>query len=340
MDLITVAVAVYNAEKYIGRMLESILRQSYTNLEILVVDDGSKDDSFFICSQYNDLRIKLVKKENGGLSTARQFAIDNAKGSYICFVDADDELAPTYVEVMYDKIVQTESDICVCDYAEFSEQTNQVNRVVKLTIPDEFVQFSREHLSKEFYKSVEQLRLADSWNKMYSVDFIRKTGVGFQLDNQYNGTDLKFNHQLAIHCPKYCVVHETLYRYQITNNSRVRRKNKDLQTGFMIIIISLLIEARKFTQYLPQIENQIYYIYQDLIRRALIDCFRSSDTYGDFKAKYEQFRQKHFKYVDESFNTQPKKMYSLGSYIFRSLIKMRASLPMYLYIKIKETCLK
>ena len=104
--LISVIVPIYNVEKYLRHCVDSILSQSNHNLEVWLVDDGSPDGCPTICDEYarKDNRIKVIHKKNGGLSDARNVAIDVESGEYVCFVDSDDYIAPTYVETLYSLI--------------------------------------------------------------------------------------------------------------------------------------------------------------------------------------------------------------------------------------------
>lgn len=115
-DLISVVIPVYKIEKYIGSCLESIQKQTYENIEILVVNDGSPDKSAEIAHEYakNDSRIKVIDKKNGGLSDARNVGIEKAKGNYILLVDGDDYIAENMIEKMYDAIKESKSDLCIC----------------------------------------------------------------------------------------------------------------------------------------------------------------------------------------------------------------------------------
>lgn len=116
MDLISVIVPVYNVEPYLRKCLDSILAQTYTNLEIIVVDDGSTDGSGRICDEYaaKDARIRVIHKANGGLSDARNAGMAVAKGSYIGFVDSDDYVAPKMYEMLYLFAVKNELDVAMC----------------------------------------------------------------------------------------------------------------------------------------------------------------------------------------------------------------------------------
>ena len=101
--LISIIIPVYNCEKYLGRCIESILNQTYKNIEVILVDDGSPDNCGLMCDEYKkqDHRVKVIHKENGGLSSARNAGLDVASGEYIAFVDSDDYIATTMLEKMY-----------------------------------------------------------------------------------------------------------------------------------------------------------------------------------------------------------------------------------------------
>lgn len=122
-DLISIIIPVYNVESFLPKCLDSVINQTYEKIEIILVNDGSKDDSGLICDEYakKDARIRVVHKANGGLSDARNVGIENAKGEFICFVDSDDAIDRQYVEVLYDNILNTNSDIAICSFKKFIE---------------------------------------------------------------------------------------------------------------------------------------------------------------------------------------------------------------------------
>lgn len=331
-DLITVSVAVYNAEKYISTMIRSILDQTYTNLEILLVNDGSTDNSQHICESFDDPRIRVINKENGGLSTARQIAIDQAKGKYICLVDADDYLLPEYVEKLYRAIEANKADIAVCWYRQYKEA---YERIIVANCNGEYEDISAEKLNSAFYDISVRFLLSDSWNKMYSLEFLRKSKVRFSLQKQYNGTDLVFNHLLALHQPRYTVVKEPLYQYQILQTSRVRRKDKDLLSGFLLIVERLLEEWR-FLDLGPETKNQIHKILLDYVRSALVDRYKNAENYKDFALKLQCFKKQLFPFLKKHFSDADRSILSVGIRVFLALLKMPVVFPIYAYLKIRQ----
>lgn len=120
---ISVIVPVYNVEKYLSTCLDSIIAQSYQNLEIIVVDDGAKDSSGAICDEYakKDIRIVALHKQNGGLSDARNYGMQFMTGDYICFIDSDDYVHPDYIRTLYKNLVLNDADISICNFNKINE---------------------------------------------------------------------------------------------------------------------------------------------------------------------------------------------------------------------------
>ena len=119
-ELISIIVPVYKVEKYINRCIDSIINQTYKNLEIILVDDGSPDNCGKICDKYagSDSRIIVIHKENGGLSDARNVAIDIATGKYIAFIDSDDYVDKQYIEYLYNILKKNNAELSICNFKE------------------------------------------------------------------------------------------------------------------------------------------------------------------------------------------------------------------------------
>ena len=135
--LVSVVVPVYKVESYIERCIESVIHQTYSNLEILLVDDGSPDRCGFICDQFakRDYRIKVFHKNHGGLSDTRNYALDRLTGDYVAFVDSDDWIEPDMCEVLVKNAIENDADICVCGhYVDFVEVEENVIVTKKMRI--------------------------------------------------------------------------------------------------------------------------------------------------------------------------------------------------------------
>lgn len=136
MKLITVIIPVYNVKSYLSKCIESVKKQSYKNLEIILVDDGSDDGSFSICKEFSkkDSRIKLYRTENLGLSHARNVGLDHASGEYIVFVDSDDYIYEDMVKTMISK--SENADLVICNYEKISDSNEKVPQDAKLLKDD------------------------------------------------------------------------------------------------------------------------------------------------------------------------------------------------------------
>lgn len=171
--LISIIVPVYKAEQYLHRCVDSILAQTYTNLEVILVDDGSPDRSGAICDEYaaKDSRIQVIHQENGGLSAARNAGIDSCTGEYIYFVDSDDCVLPQMCQVMLSSLLEHQVDICVChwqyEYAD-GRQTVDLSRVDP-TLYGKMT--SREFARFLFKGAYENGVVVMACNKLYKREF-------------------------------------------------------------------------------------------------------------------------------------------------------------------------
>ena len=171
-DLISVVVPVYNVEKYLRRCVDSIISQTYNNLEIILIDDGSPDLCGEICDTYAlaDSRIKVIHKQNGGLSDARNCGIEISSGKYIAFVDSDDFIAAEYIEYLYGLLKKNKADISCCSMvktdnnnAQFDFDNTKFKEQVKTGI----------ECCYELFGDLYML-LVTAWGKLYKKDLIIK----------------------------------------------------------------------------------------------------------------------------------------------------------------------
>ena len=170
-ELVSIVVPVYRVEEYLDECINSIINQTYNYIEIILVDDGSPDKCPEICDNYakNDKRIKVIHKENGGLSDARNFGIPHATGEYIAFLDSDDYVEPNTYKTMYEKAVQENSDYVECDFIwEYPDKSNIDTR--------DYYFGKREMLEK--------VRVV-AWNKLIKRDIIVNNNIKFPFGLRY-----------------------------------------------------------------------------------------------------------------------------------------------------------
>lgn len=175
-DLISVIIPVYNVEKYLFACVDSVLRQTYRNIEIILVDDGSTDQSGLMCDELKmkDSRIRVLHKKNGGLSDARNYGLDKANGRYVVFVDSDDVVSNRLVEYLYSLIINNHCDIGICD---------PVHCYPGETI--EFVDETQHHVFDANAAIAEMLYqksfLVAAWGKIYRMEFFNQIRFPFGM---------------------------------------------------------------------------------------------------------------------------------------------------------------
>lgn len=165
-DLVSIILPIYKVENYIDKCVNSVINQTYRNIEIILVDDGSPDNCPRICDEYKkvDNRIKVIHKENGGLSDARNAGMDVATGKYIAFIDPDDYVSKDYIEILYENITKNDADISICSFIKVNDGENdkqiEINKNIVHT-------FSRMQAFENLYNKEYALNTIVAWNKLY-----------------------------------------------------------------------------------------------------------------------------------------------------------------------------
>lgn len=217
-DLITVIVPIYMVEPYLNRCITSIVNQTYQNLEIILVDDGSKDNCPALCDAWakKDSRVRVIHRENGGLSEARNSGIDAAKGEYLAFVDSDDFVSEEFIETLYRACKLTESQIAQCCY-EYVDGDKMTKDKEEVTEP------IKVYSGKEMIKGMSWRDGAYNvvaWNKLYHKSVF--DGVRYPKGRIHE--DEATTHKLFYQAEKVAFVYRFLYGYYTGGSSITRDK--------------------------------------------------------------------------------------------------------------------
>ena len=215
---ISVIVPVYKVEPYLAACVDSILTQSFTNFELILVDDGSPDHCGILCDEYakKDERVRVIHQKNGGLSAARNAGLAIAKGDAIAFVDSDDVVSVTYLEQLYDALCSSNADLAVCAVEDVAEDGKTLVPPQK-TLPSKVGIFSGKELFAEFFgKNSTYYTVA--WNKLYR----RKLWQSLRYPEGMIHEDDAVAHLLYWNCDTVVCLEEPLYRYRLRQGSICR----------------------------------------------------------------------------------------------------------------------
>lgn len=211
MDLISVIVPVYNVERYLDRCISSILCQSYPELEILLVDDGSTDRSGLLCDEWErrDPRIRVIRKTNGGLADARNAGLDAAAGEYVVFVDSDDYIAADMIRNLYDALKKHRAEMSICNFFYVDENGSEISeRNQDLPIRDECISGS-EAIKRMSTPNRKGWYYITAWNKLYSAKLFRE--IRFPIRKLHE--DEFVAHRLLSECERIACMQTVGYYY-------------------------------------------------------------------------------------------------------------------------------
>lgn len=212
-ELVTVIIPVYNVEKYIHKCIESVISQTYKNIEIILIDDGSIDNSGIICDEYmkKDSRIRVIHKENKGVSNARNSGIELANGKYVTFVDSDDYLSSKYIEVLYECMINNNVDLVISNGIDIYENricNKNENKHDILMTRDECL---RELLTEKNFSHV-------CWGNLYKKEFLEE--CYFNSDYRI-AEDLDFLYNYISKSKKVYFTSKKTYYWVIRNTSAI-----------------------------------------------------------------------------------------------------------------------
>ena len=240
-DKISIIVPIYNMEKYLNKCVNSIINQSYENLEIILVNDGSTDDSLNICNKFKkkDKRVVFLKKENGGLSSARNYGIEHANGKYISFVDADDYIEKDYREKLYNCITKYKVKISIGGLKTIYENGQKTDystkKIYKINKKDAF--------KKMLY--VDEIGVS-AWSKLYLKELF--DNVKYPEGRIFEDTATTY--RLIDQCEDIGVCDYPIYNYCIRSKSITSEK-------FNIKKMDWIISAIEMTHYLKNKYNDL-----------------------------------------------------------------------------------
>lgn len=333
MHAVSVVIPVYNTSKYLSRCLESVLAQTLASTEVIIVNDGSTDDSETICKDFinkNGLNWKLYTKKNGGLSSARHFGWEHSSGECIVFVDSDDDLHPDYCKHMYEAIKSTDSQIAICGY---NIQTEKNEDQYLPEFDATVIENVKETYCKRLIFSTDRGGRIPGflWMRMMKRDLISEEY--FIDENKVFAEDQIFDLAYSQVVNRIVIVKEALYNYYINPGSLTLKYRPDMLEMNMNLC-NFHINFLKSNNLLdPESRSNI----ESTKIEGFISAITNSIRFGDyFKTKqlvkklrnYSEYREP-FEYLLSEANLR------FSHRVWWLLIRMRLEILPYVYYKIR-----
>jgi len=232
--MLSIILPVYNAEKYLEKCLKSILSQSFSDFEVILINDGSKDSSNIICETYasKDTRIVYINQVNQGVAMARNVGLKTAKGTYIGFVDADDFIENSMFQNLVNPLAKKEYDVIISHYKICNENDFDIPRTKIPTNRDLDKSEIKNSILKTYYTGGDPVVPA-LWNKIYNRSFIEKHKLGFQNQKAVRASDYWFNFEVFQTAGSAFVIEEANYCYNNDISGSIINSFRENQfTGF------------------------------------------------------------------------------------------------------------
>ena len=301
-DLISIIIPVYKVEKYLEKCIESVLKQTYTNLQIILVDDGSPDSCGKICDEYakKDPRIEVIHKVNGGLSDARNVGIAKAKGKYIGFVDSDDYIKEDMYEILINLIKEYDADVSICNLYDVIDGKEYIRNN-----ENGIQEYSRLEILKEVLldKNIQSY----AWNKLYKKELFDE--IKYPIGKKYE--DIGTTFYVFEKCNKIVVTSEPEYYYLKRSDSLVNNVTESTVLDYTDIIIQRYLYTQKNIEELRKYNN--YYL-----AKTLITAHNDIEQLGSISEKMQEKYKELYNLVynimkndrediEELFNAEQKK---------------------------------
>lgn len=278
---VSVIVPIYNTELYIKQCIDSIINQTYKDIEIILIDDGSSDNSPAICDYYAniDKRIIIIHKKNEGVNVARRVGLSIASSDYILFVDADDWLEVNMCQIMYDTIIIEKADIAICN-AFFSYKDHKEEYINKFKGAYNKQEIRTKILPNFISIFTNEGLLPSLWNKLFKKDLFIKNDSYYQ-NNIFIGEDLIMTYSNVLIAEKIVFIDKALYNYR-QNETQVTKKFSDkLYDNYIDVYSKLKLMNEEISPI--DISLQINRLFIIWMRNSIINLVRMNKNYKTIK---------------------------------------------------------
>lgn len=239
--LISIIMPVYNSDKYLKDAVKSVLNQTYSNFELLLIDDGSVDSSPVLCDEFErlDHRVRVFQKRNGGVCSARNLGIKASRGEYITFIDNDDLYKPEFLEIMVSQLELQRVDIIKCGRRNTSIDTDGYIVGTRVSAWKNTQLFDNKDFVRNYYELKQTGILSSVWNGLYRREFVTSNNISFNEPFRHGNEDVYFNICCFLKCLNITVVQDVLYEHFYRNAHSTSLKYHEDQISHRLETIAL-----------------------------------------------------------------------------------------------------
>lgn len=296
---VSIIVPIYNVQIYLRECLESLINQAFDDYEIILINDGSTDNSGTIAEEYenNYKNIILINTMNSGLSSARNTGIKNANGEYLVFVDSDDYVSSDYISSLYNSIIKDDSDIAICSFERIKNSENEIE-IIEL---NENISYTNIDILENILSGTLQCH---AWNKMYKRELFLLNKIDYPIGKLYE--DISTLIKLVIKSKRISFINKPLYKYRIREGSITYRKGKKEAKDYIYAIddVNRIIKSCGLMDKLSKelINFNIMYSLGVLDIISVYTQYSNTKFYNEYK---KRFKNDYFDYsIIEVLNTE------------------------------------
>lgn len=283
--MLTIWTQAYNSEKYISQSIESVLQQSYTDFEYIIVDDGSTDGTWAIIQEYanQDRRIRAIHQENNSGGLLYDLLLDTVRGEYFAVLDSDDWLEPDFLQELFNFCKDDNLDMCVCG-SHYLIESNQTKGVLRN--PTQKLSF-RFHETPKYFSTIHQF-LRPIWGKLIRTEVVRSANLSLFktfIAKKYKGFDTAFTIGVYENCDKIGMLNKCLHNYRVRDNSSFRQFSATRFEAYELLYQQTITLLSKFGPISPHNQRFTSLVFYNAIKDTFDICFHSSLSDSD-KATY------------------------------------------------------
>lgn len=333
MDKISIIVPVYNVKQYLSRCVKSILEQTYSNLEIILVDDGSTDGSSQLCDTFHDPRIIVIHKKNEGLGLSRNAGISSATGKYLMFVDSDDYIDCTMVENLYNDLIASGADTCIGGFKRVygSKTINNINPLAGKT-------FSSPHITGDVLtKMMGKDKPHDDhiemsvWKVLFSSSVIHQNKLKFPSERKFISEDIIFDAEYYPKCKRVVMSSDIGYNYCDNDGSLTTKYNPNRFNLQLVLFRELSTRTKKLEIY----DSLKQRLFNTLISNTRY-CIKQEAKFNTQKEAISRIKKICYNPMLKKVNAEYEVNENYKSQVVNYLIQKKHIYTLYLVMKIKN----